>query len=236
MVESLFWVLQSRGLLEGTIGPDDLPPNFPLQLNTSYDAWKLIAPDLAKKYPDDEMHVKFGVQNETEIHSLAANDSFSVSIPVAVDFQVNSADGSKSAFTLGCPLKTSMTLSIKDGDSDGQQSIVGHMEYADCSVALVHSSVGTVNYKSLKHGVSFILKYFLQPAINKILNKGVPLPSFGLTNSSVTFEDDYAVIGTAVQVGTSTVAKNVPTPNYFLSKEAEKELLREFGAESFPRR
>lgn len=211
-IESAFWVFQSHHLLQDIIGPNSIPPNFPLKLNTNDPVWALIAPKMQSVYPNDNIRILFEIQSGTSVTSAAQDDSFSVDIPIGMAIQPLTSSGPESAFVLGCPMKTSLTLDVKDklNSTTGQtqQVIAGKMKYLSCNLALENSTVGPVHFGALKDAISFAIDDVLMPLLNAFLRVGIPIPSGSfveLTNTSVSFGDDYAVVGSMATVNLTKI-------------------------------
>ena len=211
-VESFFWVFQRNGLLQETITPQNIPSKFPLKLNTSDPIWYLVAPKMQSTYPNDAVHIVFKIQSGTNVTSSEDDDSFTVSMPIAMDVQAITSDGPKDAFILGCPLKTTLKLSVKDRlnktSGQTQQVIAGHMEYLDCDLGLENTTVGKVHYKELAKGIDFAIEHILLPLLNDALRVGFPIPSgsfIHLTNSTVSFGDNFAAVGSQVKVNLTKI-------------------------------
>ena len=238
MIESAFWVFQSNGLLQKSIGPNSVPPKFPLKLNTDDPVWLLIAPDMPSKYPHDEVNIVFEIQKGTQVSSRSDDNSFSVKMPLAMDIEAVTTAGNKSAFVLGCPLEAALKLSVKDklNTTTGQtnQVIAGNMEFLSCNLTLEKSTVGPVKYSALKKGISFAMDYILMPLLNDFLRVGIPIPTGSfveLTNTSVTFEDDYAVVGSMATVNISKIIPSELQQTNFLSEAEIFQLRQEFEQE-----
>lgn len=56
--DSLGWLIYQTGLINTTFTSKDLPPNSPLQLNTSNIIMKQIVPKLDSIFPDDGMQLQ----------------------------------------------------------------------------------------------------------------------------------------------------------------------------------
>eukprot|EP01138_Halocafeteria_seosinensis_P012884 gb/GECG01013162.1/.p1 GENE.gb/GECG01013162.1/~~gb/GECG01013162.1/.p1 ORF type:complete len:573 (+),score=84.44 gb/GECG01013162.1/:1-1719(+) len=227
-VESFFWVFQSRGLLEKTVTPSNVPPGFPLKLNTQDPVWKAVAPKMPSVYPKDDVHIVFEIQSGTKVQSSENDDSFSVNMPIAMDIQAMTSDGAKSAFILGCPMKSALKVSVKERKNDTSkqtsQVIAGHMEYLSCELQLENSTVGKVHYSDLKKGIDFAIEHLVMPILNNVLRVGFPIPSgdfVTLKNTSVKFGDDYAAIGSEISVNLTKILGDAPPvySNYLTSEE-----------------
>jgi hypothetical protein len=109
-------------------------------------------------------------------------------------------------------MKTSLTLDVKDklNSTTGQtqQVIAGKMKYLSCNLALENSTVGPVHFGALKDAISFAIDDVLMPLLNAFLRVGIPIPSGSfveLTNTSVSFGDDYAVVGSMATVNLTKI-------------------------------
>eukprot|EP01138_Halocafeteria_seosinensis_P012473 gb/GECG01012745.1/.p1 GENE.gb/GECG01012745.1/~~gb/GECG01012745.1/.p1 ORF type:complete len:554 (+),score=67.68 gb/GECG01012745.1/:1-1662(+) len=236
-VESAFWVFQSHHLLQDIIGPNTVPPNFPLKLNTNDPVWALIAPKMPSVYPNDDIQILFEIQPGTSVTSAAKDDSFSVDIPIAMAIQPLTSGGPENAFVLGCPMKTSLTLAVKDrlNSSTGQtqQVIAGSMKYLSCDLALENSTVGPVHFNALKDGISFAIDDVLMPLLNAFLRVGIPIPSGSfveLTNTSVTFGDNYAVVGSMATVNLTKILPGDEQYHRLLSPKEITEIRQQFNS------
>eukprot|EP01138_Halocafeteria_seosinensis_P014450 gb/GECG01014752.1/.p1 GENE.gb/GECG01014752.1/~~gb/GECG01014752.1/.p1 ORF type:complete len:469 (+),score=64.55 gb/GECG01014752.1/:1-1407(+) len=235
-IGSAIWVLQRNGLLSKTVYPDDIPSHFPLQLYTNSPDWKYIAPKLNKVYPNDPMHLVLSIEQGSEVRSSKSKDSFFLNSSLSMDFQAVENEP-VTAFRFSCPLETTLSLDVQQGKGNGseKQLIVGEIKSVSCDVTIVNSSVGKVDYSGLRRGVNFILRYLLKPIINKVLEGGIPLPcgsTLKLKNSSISFDNDYAVLGTMAEIDLpSLLGSGVSVPADALPEREVSRLRREFQQE-----
>eukprot|EP01138_Halocafeteria_seosinensis_P002362 gb/GECG01002419.1/.p1 GENE.gb/GECG01002419.1/~~gb/GECG01002419.1/.p1 ORF type:complete len:569 (+),score=57.87 gb/GECG01002419.1/:1-1707(+) len=239
-VESFFWVFQSEGLLQKTIGPSNVPPSFPLKLNTQDPVWDAVAPKMPSVYPKDDVHIVFEIQPGTKVQSSKNDNSFSVNMPIAMDIQAITRTGAKSAFILGCPMKSALKVSVEERKNtttkQTSQVIAGNMEYLSCDLKLENSTVGKVHYSALKKGIDFAIEYLVMPLLNNVLRVGFPIPSgdfVTLKKASVKFGDDYAALGSQISVNLTKILGDAP-PMYtdYLTTEELARIDAEFREEN----
>lgn len=209
-LESLAAASVSVDALSTLITHDKLPAGFPVQLNTSSTAFKLIAPGLAARYPNQLMAIKAYAAQGAVVSSAADDDSFAVSLPLRLEFDAATGGYLAPGFTLGCTLSTALKVGVKTG---AVPAINGSLEYLSCPLTVTNSSVGAVNIGLLKDAVDILLSRVIMPLVNDLAGIGLPLPAvdgISLTNPGVHFENNYAVISTDVSVNISALPFVVP--------------------------
>lgn len=208
-VQSLFWSLQEGGVLRYTVLPTDVPADFPLQLKTSDIAWDAIAPGLVKAYPDMWVQLAAHFGEAFKVTASEAGNSFAVTLPLALDIQPQTPSGPVTAFTVGCPLATQMRVSVNQNGTG--QVIAGSLDFVTCDLGVTNSSVGKVTIGLLTTVVNWALPTLVLPFANSLLQEGFPLPSVDgvtLTNTTVAFRDNYAVLASNLDVNISALPFN----------------------------
>lgn len=179
-LESAGWALWSVGGLQSVVPHTVVPPQFPIQLNTTDVG--LLAPGLPKAFPNAWMQLAVSLAAPPAANLTAAGAALAA--PLLVDFQAlppNGGGAAVTAFTLGCPLGLALQLGVGGGGGGGggQQNLTANITSLDCALALANSTVGPVDVKGLALLVNFVLSDVLLPLVNAVLNVGAPLPSLG---------------------------------------------------------
>jgi hypothetical protein len=214
-VESLAWGFIGAGALQHVIPPSAVPANAALQLNTNDPAFLLIAPGMVTRYPNMNIQIDARVQQGVQVSSATNDDSFAVSAPLTLALQPLTPQGPADAFILGCTFSTSLKVSISNQTAGGNANapaIVGEMEYLQCPLAVQNSTVGPVKIGVLADVLNYLLPNVLVPLINQDLAIGFPLPSspaVSLQQTSISFEDNYVVFGTAISINPNDIPINV---------------------------
>ena len=184
-VESAGWALWSVGGLQSVVQHTVVPPQFPIQLNTTDVG--LLAPGLPKAFPNAWMQLAVSLAAPPAANLTAAGAALAA--PLLIDFQALPPSGGAAvtAFTLGCPLGLALQLGV--GGAGGQQNLTANITSLACTLALANSTVGPVDAGGLALLVNFVLADVLLPLANAVLNVGAPLPSLG----------GLSLVGTSIQ-------------------------------------
>ena len=192
-LEAAGWALWSVGGLQRVVQHTVVPPQFPIQLNTTDVG--LLAPGLPKAFPDAWMQLAVSLAAPPEANLTSSGAALAA--PLTIDFQALPPSGggaAVTAFTLGCPLGLAMQLGVGGGGGQ-QQNLTANITSIACTLALVNSTVGPVDAHGLALLVNFVLSDVLLPLANAVLNVGVPLPSLGglsLWGTSIQYAPGFA--------------------------------------------
>jgi len=194
IVETGAYVFYQANLMSATISSSMIPASSPIKLNTS--DFSVLAPLLYKEYPDMGMSIDLSVDGIPAM--IAATTGLNVTMPLRFGFNVLSPKGTEPAFVLNCTLATALDATI---DNTYPTSVVGQMRYLACPLEFVSSTVGAVQAGLLAGLIDVLIPSVALPAINKVLEKGFPLPVVqGLTfvNPELVFGAGYLLVATDV--------------------------------------
>ena len=179
--ELLAWLFTEEELFVYTVTPASLPSSVPLKLNT--DSFEGVAPGMTAKYPHEDLQIEI---NATANPSLAFGaGAMNLTVPLELIWSACNASvrdcnavfdgpGMAEAFRIAVPLKVG--VSPKAAASGNGTLISANVAFIEADLALKSSNVGNVSVTDLQ-GITSLLVAEGLPAINKILNKGVAIPS-----------------------------------------------------------
>ncbi|KAJ7390728.1 hypothetical protein OS493_022809 [Desmophyllum pertusum] len=201
-------VFQDAGVLNETVTPSRLPPNFSYPLNTN--TFKLIIPKLYQMYPNRPMKlVAYSTQRPKVSTTSAGVD---LSITGQVESYVQLENGSfVYTFTMGLNISALAKVAVRENN------ITGHVDTVKVGVSLIKSAIGdiTIDMKLLQ----FVLDAFADKIIVKQLNEigdiGFPLPvvnGIQVINAQVMPGQNFNLIATDVKYSPTTNAALEKTP------------------------
>ncbi|KAL9983277.1 hypothetical protein ACROYT_G005423 [Oculina patagonica] len=162
-------VYQDAGILNETVTPSMLPPNFSYPLNTN--TFKLIIPKLYQMYPNRPMKLEASSTKRPTVSTTPAG--VALSITGQVESYVQLENGSfVYTFTMGLNISALAKVAVR------KNNVTGHVDTVKVKVSLIKSAIGdiTIDMKLLQ----FVLDAFADNIIVKQLNKigdiGFPLP------------------------------------------------------------
>ena len=98
------------GYEKGVVHAGDIPPGFPLQLNTHDFAIKSVAPSIEKFYPNMTMQLSFGVKDNPMVN--ITEKGINIVAPSSIDFQVLNGSEVKEAFSFSCPVNIASSVTF----------------------------------------------------------------------------------------------------------------------------
>lgn len=169
VVNTAGFVYQSAGVLNETITPSMLPPNFSYPLNTN--TVKLIIPKLYALYPNMPMKLEAYSTQRPQISTTSAG--LSLLIEGQVQCYVELKNGSYVyTLTMGTNISSLAKVGVKDGN------ITAHVTSVKIQVKLIDSAIGKISIETKL--LQFLLDAFADRIIvnqlNKIAEVGFPLP------------------------------------------------------------
>ncbi|XP_074613864.1 bactericidal permeability-increasing protein-like [Acropora palmata] len=169
VVNTAGFVYQSAGVLNETITPSMLPPNFSYPLNTN--TVKLIIPKLYALYPNMPMKLEAYSTQRPQISTTSAG--LSLLIEGQVQCYVQLKNGSYVyTLTMGTNISSLAKVGVKDGN------ITAHVNSVKIQVKLIDSAIGKISIETKL--LQFLLDAFADRIIvnqlNKIAEVGFPLP------------------------------------------------------------
>jgi lipopolysaccharide-binding protein len=178
------------GRLHTHVNNHNIPPNFPIRLNTS--DWKYILPGLYKAYPNLEMQIDAAVSQASKV----------VISPAGIDLTVQS--NLVLSVIRGSVLIPCVTLAISAENNLyarlDQTTLIPSIKFKSFNMKLINSTVGPIgNVDELNKLISSALQMFVIPYVNSVLATGFPLPVIqgkALVNPSIAFSDHYLIVDT----------------------------------------
>jgi hypothetical protein len=165
--------------LDAVVSQSMLPTSIGslLQLNTS--TFKDIAPGMFSKYPAMAMRLEVNVTARPTVTVGAGLAN--ASVPLALRFLVDDPSfGTHEAFVLSSTAVLSVgAVTVTANATTGAQVVTAKVSALQLPLHLERSAVGNVSLLDLGSLVSFALQSIAVPKLNKILKKGVAIPSVG---------------------------------------------------------
>lgn len=188
-------VYQQSGVLNETITPSMLPPNFSYPLNTN--TFKLIIPKLYRLYPNCPMNFVASSTQRPQISTSSAGVKLSLNGQAQCYVQLE--NGSLIyTFTVGVNISAVAKVAVKENN------ITGHVDTVKINVHLIKSSIGdiSVDMKLMQFFLDAFADKLIVTQLNKIAEVGFPLPvvdGIKLTNAEVMPGQNFNLIATDVQ-------------------------------------
>lgn len=185
-------VYQEAGILNETVTPSMLPPNFSYPLNTK--TFRLIIPKLYKVYPNRPMNLKVYSTQRPTVSSSSAGVGLKINGNVDVYVQLENGS-SVYTFTMGANISTLVKIVVKGNN------VTGQVDSIKINVHLVNSSIGdiSIDVKLLQIALDVFADTIVLKKLNEIGEKGFPLPvvdGVQLVNPEVTRGQNFNLIAT----------------------------------------
>lgn len=202
-------VYQDAGILNETVTPSKLPPNFSYPLNTN--TFKLIIPKLYRMYPNCSMKlVAYSTQRPT-----LSTTSAGVNLLIIGQMEsfVRLENGSfVYTFTMGLNISARAKVAVQ------KNNVTGHVYTVKVEVSLIRSAIGNIMIDI--ELLQFVLDAFADNIIVKQLNKigeiGFPLPvvdGIEVTNAEIVSGQNFNLIQADVNYS--------PSRNAWMDKNSE---------------
>lgn len=187
-------VYQDAGVLNKTIIPSMLPPNFSYPLNTN--TFKLIIPKLYALYPNRPMKLEAYSTTRPQISTTSAGVSLLI-IGQVQCFVLLENGSYVYTFTMGMNISSLAKAAIKENN------ITGHVDTVKVEVLLIDSAIGkvTIEMKLLQFLLDAFADRIIVAQLNKIAEAGFPLPvvdGIKLTNAEVMSGQNYNLVAADV--------------------------------------
>jgi len=201
-------ILFQQNELSGTITPDMVPPNSPVQLNTSSHNMRVVLPGLYYMYPDQALNVK-----------VWSNYAPTVSINASNQYVTLSIDGSAEVFVVNSTLIPAFLLDITmeleaTVDFDGGL-VMANIKTIKHNTTLDLSWIGDIDdMTGVDEMVTLFISLGIQPQVNKIINAGFPIPRIEgvqFLNSNVQYGNGYLKVGSDFTYHPESAAKYMAT-------------------------
>jgi hypothetical protein len=160
-----------------TITDKSLPKNSPVRLNTGDRNMKKLFPDLYQTFPDVPITLKTYAVSPPTVQVNEAAKSVAVTfygiVNVTVLWNETGVIEMVEAFAVNLKLITSAHISILTAPVT---AISGKIVDVNHTVSLQSSRVANVSMDSVNNLVQFFVAAGVEPQLNKLLTKGIPLP------------------------------------------------------------
>jgi lipopolysaccharide-binding protein len=178
------------GRLHTHVNDHNIPPNFPIRLNTS--DWKYVIPGLYKSYPNLEMQIDLAVSQAPRV----------VISPAGIDLTVQG--NMVLSVIRGSVLIPCVTIALSTENNIYarlvQTTLIPSIKFESFNMKLTNSTVGPIgDIDGLNRVITTLLKDIAVPVANDVLATGFPLPVIkdtALVNPSITFGDHYLIVDT----------------------------------------
>ena len=189
---------QKAGMLQMRITPELIPPNSPIQLNTT--TFKHIIPALCEKFPSMNMTVFI---HATQPPILTVDPHF-INVTVYGDVDVYVYDKDKGneitpALNLSVIVNTHGTIGVKV--KGGKHFLTGKANFLETKFTVKSSWIGDVNADTLQNMVNFFCDIFAIKEFNKYALEGLEIPlmdGMQLVSPQITLRDGFIVVETDI--------------------------------------
>lgn len=204
MADSAAFAYLQAGELTYTVYPDQVPTGFPLQLNTK--SFQFILPQLYAFCPGCNMTLTL---NATTPASLDISASTGLTFYIYGDMIVDvvNATGTAEAFSLSTTIVCEGTVSL--ANVNGSEIISGNATFANVTIQLGETSIGTFDVSLLQDAVNLVCEYGLIPLLNSYINGGFAIPTIdgaSFVNPVITFGERYIQIDSDVHYDPTSVS------------------------------
>merc|ERR1712241_1471762 len=141
-----------------------------------------IAPEMYKKDPTAEVHISAYMVDAPSLTiqdagSFCVNGTAAFAFSIVQPGNVTENVPENIAFVVGCPIAASARVGTKG------QAITGELTSLSCRLALMENEIGgDIDVESLDENVTFGIVSVMVPALNQVLQPGLPLPTlFGVS-------------------------------------------------------
>ena len=196
---------QKAGMLQMRITPELIPPNSPIQLNTT--TFKHIIPALYEKFPSMKMAVFI---HATQPPILTVDPHF-INVTVYGDVDVYVYDKDKGneitpALNLSVIVNTHGTIGVKE--KGGKHFLTGKANFLETKFTVKSSWIGDVNADTLQNMVNFFCDIFAIKEFDKYALEGLEIPlmdGIQLVSPQITLRDGFIVVETDISYNSQTI-------------------------------
>eukprot|EP01147_Barroeca_monosierra_P007468 gene7468-544_t len=166
-------VLNAQGVFNFTLTNDDIPPAVQpyFQLNTTF--FRYIFPNLYNKFPNDALQLDMA---PLQIEPIAVNSSIRSGFLYAVNVSV--LQGTPRTQVIPA-MKLEIHFKIDGSVSLENTTLAGNISSIVLTTTLTWAIVPVANVSGLNPIIAKLLDNIIIPSLNKLLNKGLPLPIIG---------------------------------------------------------
>jgi len=198
VLDSASWVFWTAGMMKGVIPPNIVPPDSPIQLNTS--SWKTIVPELYNKFPN--MPLVLTLVADSPPNATFLPTGITVSGTGEMQISVLLANGSTiPAFVLSVNVTTKGEVYLSG------LKIFGNLTYLSDSVDLKKSYIGPFDPTNVDNLVKFAIGAVVLPYLNHYLAMGVEIPlikGIEFIAPTVGYGNSYIFVSTNIKYGASS--------------------------------
>jgi len=193
-------------LLKYTLDQADLPPNFPIQLNTSQ--VQFILPQLYNKYPNDAVVIDIVATSPPGVYISPKGIDLEIRANLTVCVLVK---GNKiPAFTLGVHTAIDFLANFSNNN------LTANFTNYNVDVYLLWSGIGPFNTSLIAFMVNMLVGQGVMPALNQYGHVGFPVPFLSskiitLANTNLEYLNGYLIINTDFVVHPTTTKKRTNT-------------------------
>jgi lipopolysaccharide-binding protein len=177
----------TTGKLHFTLNNNNLPPNFPVKLNTN--DWQFLLPGLYKAYPNTPMQLDIFAAQPPSVS--IGQSGMNVTTVSNLVISVTKGPQVIPCITIAVVVAASATVHLNS------TTLIPVVSYGGSNLSLKNSTVGPVDLSVLNGLINLVLQNIVFPLANNVLQTGIPLPvvqGTSLVNPSITFGPHYVLV------------------------------------------
>jgi len=169
LINSGGFVFYELGEIAASIYPNEIPSDFPFQLNTS--SFCVLISALCKSYPNDAMMIDFSATQypNVQINTTGALATLYANAGFNIYYAKNKTK--TPVFTIGLIGYASGVAMIS-----GSNLLTGKLTYLSSNISLVSSQIGKIDVKLFQKVVDALLGGLVIKELNTIFAKGLAIP------------------------------------------------------------
>lgn len=210
LAQTAGWAYAQTDRLTFKIEASDIPPGFPLQLNTS--AFQLILPTMYKTYPNLPMSVIMNASDPVPFTPMVSPAGINVTANLEAAFAVQLPNGSAvPAFTLYTVTALNANASCSQNSSRSEPRFHFELSFVRIEAALKWSGFGQFPPAVLTSLLEVIFNRMILPQINHAGAVGFPLPlldGVALVHPEIVLTDGLVRIDTDVSYNATRMVAN----------------------------
>eukprot|EP00055_Hartaetosiga_balthica_P004441 m.11608 g.11608 ORF g.11608 m.11608 type:complete len:503 (+) comp3865_c0_seq2:95-1603(+) len=200
------WVYAQCGVLDFFVQPGDVPPGWPVSLNTN-SIGKLL-PNLEKLYPNMPMDLWINASTTLPLDVVITNNSATANIAFVMSaYVVTPTDNKTEVFSLGLNVSATAEAWVSS-----DHFLHMNLTFLNVEIDVLNTNIGKIDVSVLDSVIQLFCKSILLPGLNKAIGKGIPLPTIdgvSFVNSQVLFNPGYLVIDTDISYNPSILFPKV---------------------------
>jgi len=212
MGDCIGWLLFKMQILGGFLTPNMVPPNSPIQLNTSNSNMKRILPGLYAMYPNKAINVILKSTAAPDVIISSEIPLVKVAMQGSAEIYVVNSTELAPAFLMDLDLLLEATVGFNAGN------VTANLVSVAFNSTLVQRWIGDINMHSVDELVKVFINLGIQPQVNKITQVGFPIPRIQgvqFLNSEVEYGNGYLKVGSDFSYHPEAATQFMPhmTPN-----------------------